>query len=229
MHKNIISRLNNLKNFAINLAKYDFAEDFKIIKNDEIGDTARELNTAQKNIRELISTILNESCNMSALSEELSANVEEVSAKLEQVDNSSMNINITMTETSATAEEIAASIEEVNLSMENLAAKASEGSINAEKIKRRAEKVKKDSKIAIENTAEVREQKEKNIRKAIEDAKVVEEVKVMADAIAEIAEQTNLLSLNAALKQQEQENQVKVLQLLQKKLESLQRNLHKQL
>ncbi|MFW2489231.1 methyl-accepting chemotaxis protein [Clostridium chromiireducens] len=199
MHKNIISRLNNLKNFAMKLARYDFAEDIKIVRNDEIGDTARELNTAQKNIKELISTILNEACNISALSEELSASVEQVSAKLVEVDNSSKEINSTMTETSATAEEIAASIQEVNSSMESLANKATDGSSNAEKIKRRAEKVKEDSKIAMANTAQVREQKEKNIIKAIEDAKVVEEVKVMAGAIADIAEQTNLLALNAAI------------------------------
>ena len=199
MHKNIISRLNNLKNFAIKLAKYDFAEDIKIVRNDEIGDTARELNTTQKNIKELISTILNEACNISALSEELSASVEQVSAKLDEVDNSSKEINATMTETSATAEEIAASIQEVNSSMESLANKAADGSTNAEKIKRRAEKVKEDSQIAIANTAQVREQKEKSIIKAIEDAKVVEEVKVMAGAIADIAEQTNLLALNAAI------------------------------
>jgi len=199
MHKNIISRLNILKGFAIQLAKYDFAEDIKVLKNDEIGAISKELNTAQKNIRELISTILNESCNISSLSEELSASVEEVSAKLDEVDNSSKDINMTMTETSATAQEIAASIEEVNSNMENLAAKASAGSTNAEKIKRRAEKVKQDSKIAIKNTEEVRNQKEKNILKAIEDSKVVEEVKVMADVIAGISEQTNLLALNAAI------------------------------
>ena len=199
MHRNVISRLNNLKNFAIKLASYDFAEELEIKKNDELGETGNELNIAQKNIKELISTILNESCNISALSQELSANVEEVSAKLEEVDNSSRNISSTMTETSATAEEIAASIEEVSSSMENLAAKAADGSTNAEKIKRRAENVKKDSKIAIENTEKVRKQKETNIIKAIEDAKVVEEVKVMADAIADISEQTNLLALNAAI------------------------------
>jgi len=199
MHVNIISRLNTLKAFAIRLASYDFSDDIKVTKNDELGIIANELNTSQTNIRELISVILNESSNMSGLSQELSANVEEVSAKLQEVDNSSAKINRTMTETSATTEEIAASVEEVNLSMENLAAKASEGSVNAEKIKKRAEKVKKDSRIAIKNTAEVREQKEKNIRQAIEDAKVVEEVKLMADAIAGIAEQTNLLSLNAAI------------------------------
>ncbi len=199
MHINIITRLNVVKDFAIKLAKYDFSENIKIKRNDEIGEIGRELNIAQKNIRDLISTILTESCNMSALSQQLSANVEEVSAKLQEIDNSSKNINVTMTEASATAEEIAASIEEVNSNMEGLAAKASDGSANAEKIKRRAEKVKKESRSAIENTAKVREQKEKNILKAIEDAKVVEEVKLMADAIADIAEQTNLLSLNAAI------------------------------
>jgi methyl-accepting chemotaxis protein len=199
MHRNIITRLNALQDFAKKLARYDFAEDIKVKRNDEIGKTGRELNIAQKNVRELISTILTESCNMSALSQQLSANVEEVSAKLQEVDNSSRNINTTMTETSATAEEIAASIEEVNSNMEGLAAKASDGSANAEKIKRRAEKVKQESRNAIENTAKIREQKEKDILKAIEDAKVVEEVKLMADAIADISEQTNLLSLNAAI------------------------------
>jgi methyl-accepting chemotaxis protein len=199
INKNVIKRLQVAQNFAKKLADYDFAEECEVTKNDEIGAIGTALNTAQKNIRDLILTILNESSNMSALSQELSANIEEVSAKLQEVDNSSRNINITMTETSATSEEIAASIEEVNSSMESLANKAEEGSTNAEKIKRRAENVKDGSSAAIKNTAQIRAQKEKNITKAIEDARVVEEVKVMAGAIADIAEQTNLLALNAAI------------------------------
>lgn len=199
MNKNIIKRLNTVQNFAKKLAAYDFAEDCPVTRNDEVGVIGRELNTAQKNIRELISTILSESSNMSGLSQELAANIDEVSAKLDEIDNSSKSINVTMTETSATAEEIAASIEEVNSSMEALANKAEEGSTNSEKIKRRAENVKDGSRTAIKNTAQIREQKEKNIIKAIEDARVVEEVKVMAGAIADIAEQTNLLALNAAI------------------------------
>lgn len=199
MHRCIIVRLKNIEKAAERLARYDMSENINITKYDEIGAISAALNIAQKNIRGLISTILNESCNISALSEELSATVQEVSSKLDTVDNSSKNINLTMTETSATAEEISASIEEVNSSMENLAAKAADGSTNANKIKNRAEKVKKDSKIAINNTTDIYEQKEKNILKAIEDAKVVDEVKVMAEAIAAIAEQTNLLALNAAI------------------------------
>ncbi|GFP75718.1 Methyl-accepting chemotaxis protein 1 [Clostridium fungisolvens] len=42
-------------------------------------------------------------------------------------------------------------------------------------------------------------EKQINILRAIEDGKVVEEIKVMADSIASIASQTNLLALNAAI------------------------------
>ena len=199
LNRMVIKRIKNIGILAERLAIYDVSQELIITRNDEIGAIADALNIAQKNIRELIQTIVNESCNMSALSEELSATVQEVSSKLDNVDNSTKEINITMTETSSTAEEISASIEEVNSSMESLASKASEGSTNAEKIRTRAQKVKYDSKKAIDGTKEIYEQKERNILKAIEDAKVVDEVKVMAEVISGISEQTNLLALNAAI------------------------------
>lgn len=42
-------------------------------------------------------------------------------------------------------------------------------------------------------------EKEKSILKAIEEGKVIGDIRIMADAIAEIANQTNLLSLNASI------------------------------
>lgn len=43
------------------------------------------------------------------------------------------------------------------------------------------------------------EEKKKNMLKAIEDGKVVDNIRIMADTIADISEQTNLLALNAAI------------------------------
>lgn len=51
----------------------------------------------------------------------------------------------------------------------------------------------------MENTNKLYEDKQANILKAIEDGKVVEQIKVMGDVINSIASQTNLLSLNAAI------------------------------
>ena len=199
MKKIIVNRIKALEKLAERMSGYDISQGVKINSNDELGKTGKALNKAQDNMSELIKNILRESFNMNELSEGLSESVNQITSKFQLVDTSSKQINSTMSDTSATTEEIAASIEEVNSSMDNLSQRAEECSKNAEEIKVRAENVKENSKIAISNTRKIYDQKENDIIKAIEDAKVVEEVKVMAEAIAGIAEQTNLLALNAAI------------------------------
>lgn len=110
-----------------------------------------------------------------------------------------MEINNSVQETSSTSEEINASVEEVSSSMEELASKAMEGSNNASKIKEKAKQVQIYAKDALEKSGGIYQEKEKNILTAIEDGKIVSEIKIMADGIASIAEQTNLLALNAAI------------------------------
>lgn len=200
MTEYIMRRLKKIEKLAERLAVYDIGSDIDgIATDDEIGNIAMGLNTAQENIRGLIKTIVEETERMNEVTKKSVETVQYVSSKLSVVSESSRNINSIMTDTSATAEEISASIQEVNFSMENLAEKASEGSKNSYEIKSRAEEVKLKSNEAIENAKQISIKKQENIIKAIEDAKVVEEVKVMADIIAGIAEQTNLLALNAAI------------------------------
>ena len=169
--KNIMKSLNKIKDKANKLALYDFSEPIAITSMDEFGQAATALNIAQENIKGLVKEIMNHASDMSASSEELLA----------------------------TTQEITASIQEVNSSMEELSSKAMEGSGNAEQIKERAGKVQIYAKNALEKSKSIYEEKEKNILKAIEDGKVVDEIKVMADGIAAIAEQTKLLALNAAI------------------------------
>lgn len=201
MNKSIIKRLRGIGILAERLSNYDFSENVKDkgMFNDEICKIIVALNQAQNNIRELIQTISEEATNITALSEELNANVNEVSSKFNSVNESSKNISETMSSTQSTTEEIYASISEVNSSMENLSQRATEGSSNSIAIKERAEKINRNSEIAITNAQSIGKEKEKKILKAIEEAKVVSEVRVMAEAISSIAEQTNLLALNAAI------------------------------
>ena len=83
--------------------------------------------------------------------------------------------------------------------MEELSSKAMEGSSNAAKIKDKAKDVMVEANNALEESKSIYGEKEKKILKAIEDGKVVDEIKIMADGIASIASQTNLLALNAAI------------------------------
>jgi len=199
LSKNIIYPLNKIKELAVRFSHYDFSGTMTIARRDEFGQTGIALNIAQENIKELIKEIMDNSSDMSASSEELSATVEEITAKIEIIDRSTVEINKAVQEASATSEEITASVEEVNSSMEELSSKAMEGSGNAANIKEKAKAVGIASKKALEDSKIIYEEKEKRILKAIEDGKVVDEIKVMADGISAIAAQTNLLALNAAI------------------------------
>ena len=191
--------LQKIKLFGEKLATYDLSYEFKVERKDEFGQTGAALFKAQDNIKELVKTIIENSQNMSASSEELSATVEELTSKAINIDEAVNNIASNMQESSAGTEEISASIQEVDSSINILSQKAMDGSSNAMKSKERAVDVKNNSQKAMEVSKEISDQKQEKMMKVIEDGKVVDNIKVMADTIASISEQTNLLALNAAI------------------------------
>ena len=65
--------LNKIKALASRLSLYDFSIPIIITAKDEFGQAGNGLNTAQENIKELVKEIMNNSSDMSASSEELSA------------------------------------------------------------------------------------------------------------------------------------------------------------
>ena len=184
------------------LSKRDFTGTIsgKLLKRqDEIGEVANAISVMQRDMSVLIKEIIRESQDMSASSEELSASVEELTTKTEYIESAINNITNDVQETSASAEEITASIEEVDASINILSTRATEGSSNASQSKDRATEVQRKGKISVEETRRLYDEKQQKGLKAIEEGKVVENIKVMADTIASIAGQTNLLALNAAI------------------------------
>ncbi len=197
--KNIVNPLMKIKEFAKRLSDYDFSMPIVITRKDEFGQTGLALNAAQENVSNLVKLIMENSQDMTASSEELSAIVEEVSSKAEAIDEAVNNITAGMQESSATTEEISASVQEVDSSINILSSKAIEGSNNANEFKVRATEVKSNSDKAIAETRNLYDIKQNNMEKTIEDGKVVDSIKIMADTIGSIAQQTNLLALNAAI------------------------------
>ncbi|NFE74157.1 methyl-accepting chemotaxis protein [Clostridium botulinum] len=191
--------LNEIKNFSERLAEYDFSKPLILETNNEFGQTANALNEMQSNVRELVKNIINDSQDISSASEELSATVEELSANALHINEAVNEVVDGMHETSTTSQEITSSVEEVDLSINNLSSKAIQGSNNANEFKEKALIVQNNSKQAIEDTEKLYFEKEKRMMKAIEDGKVVDHIRIMADTIANIASQTNLLALNAAI------------------------------
>jgi len=199
MSRDMGSALTKIREFATRLSEYDFSTCIDMKRKDEFGQTVSALNVAQDNVSNLVKLIMENSQEMSAASQELSATVEELTSKVEYMDDAVRHIVVGIQDTSATSEEITASVEEVDSSINVLSDKAREGCNNAGEAKKRATEIEKKGTDAITEARALYAEKRESVLKAIEDGKVVDNIRVMAETIASISEQTNLLSLNAAI------------------------------
>ena len=199
LSRDINTPLQVINLFGEKLANYDLSHEFKVTRGDEFGKVGASLFKAQDNIKELVKTIIENSQSMSVSSEELSATVQEISSKAISVDEAINNIASNMQDASAGTEEISASMQEVDSSINVLSQKAMDGSSNANSAKKRAVEVKNNSQKALNQAKKISDEKQQRMTNVIEEGKVVGNIKVMADTIADIAEQTNLLALNAAI------------------------------
>lgn len=191
--------LKKIKGFAERLALYDFSTPISIKRKDELGQTGSALNKAQENVNKLIRDIIQNSQDISTSSEELSATAEELSSKAESIDEAVSTISLGMEESCAEAGIISTTVDEVNSNINDLSKKAMEGSQNANRSKERAIEVKNNSKKSIDEMEKLSKEKQKNMLIVIENGKIVDNIKIMADTIGSISEQTNLLALNAAI------------------------------
>ncbi|WP_238858930.1 MULTISPECIES: methyl-accepting chemotaxis protein [unclassified Clostridium] len=191
--------LKKIKGFAERLALYDFSTPISIKRKDELGQTGSALNKAQENVNKLIRDIIQNSQDISTSSEELSATAEELSSKAASIDEAVSTISLGMEESCEEAGIISTTVDEVNSNINDLSKKAMEGSQNANRSKERAIEVKNNSKKSIDEMEKLSKEKQKNMLIVIENGKIVDNIKIMADTIGRISEQTNLLALNAAI------------------------------
>ncbi|MBU5485749.1 methyl-accepting chemotaxis protein [Clostridium sp. MSJ-11] len=149
----------------------DLTYKIDIKSKDELGELERELDVAENKVKDLVENIIKQSNEGNIQSEVLLNSIENISKKLQNINAYAQKIVDEILDNNDIAEEITASIEEINTAVNELSQESIEGN----------------------------KEKEKNIIEAIEDDKVVKEIKIMAEAIANIADQTNLLALNATI------------------------------
>lgn len=195
----ISKKLKNVLGFAIALSEGNLTKRIEVSSNDEIGELATALNIAGENTRKLISTVIHSAKNVNHSSIELISTIDKITKKMGSINEATREISSKAGELSATTQEINASIEEININTTELSKKSKEGDFASKEIQLRATEIKNKGIKSIEISKELFKEKQINIQKAIEAGKVVEEIKIMANSIANIASQTNLLALNAAI------------------------------
>lgn len=197
--KYIANSLKKGLEFAEAISNGNLMHTIDLKSDDEFGKLAKALNKSADNVKSLISNIIEQSNEVTASSEELTATVEEITLSLENMNNHADSIVADVESLSATTQEISASIEEADTSLNELSSKSMEGSNEANSIRERAVSVKENGIESRRTARSLYIEKKENITKALEEGKVVNEISVMADSIANIASQTNLLALNAAI------------------------------
>ncbi|AWI05361.1 methyl-accepting chemotaxis protein [Clostridium drakei] len=185
--------------FAEALGEGDLSKSIEVDRKDEIGNLGKALNKACENMKELISSIMDSAGDISSSSEELSATTEEITSMMEAANESTEQISQGAQELSSTTEGVNESMQDISTSTGELLNRSTDAKNSSEAISKRAIDIKEKAAKNIKDGEIIYNEKRNNIIKSIEDGKVVEEVKIMADSIGSIAEQTNLLALNAAI------------------------------
>ncbi|MDD3417812.1 MAG: methyl-accepting chemotaxis protein [Lachnospiraceae bacterium] len=180
--------------------KFDFQFEDKLIKRkDEVGSIARSSNNMQKKIAEIINNIQLESENVKAISSQTFKRMEEVHGNIEDISATTEELSAGMEETSASTEEMNASTYEIESEVSNMKERTLHGENLAAEIKQRAGKLKDDTVKSHQNTIEIYDRTNIQLRESIKKTGAIEEIKELSQTILEITNQTNLLALNAAI------------------------------
>lgn len=197
--KNINSQLKKTLGFANVLKEKDLSVDIEVNGKDEFSEILGALAETKKSIKSIIENVLNNSQEMGASSEELSATIEEITSKMEEVNENTETIVKGSEELSALTEEVTSSALESKEIINRLSEKSELGNKISKDIEKRAMDIREKSNESLKNADDLYRVNQSKIVEAINEGKIVSEVKIMADTIGQIAEQTNLLSLNAAI------------------------------
>lgn len=191
--------LNKSLKFAEAIGNGDLTYEIEAHNKDEFGMLIEALNKSKNNLKVIVHKIIDQSGEVSASSEELSATMEELSNDFINISKNTEEIVSDVMDINSITEELTATIEQVDSGISQLASIAEDGNKQSSEIKKRAQDIKIQGTSSKSLADKMYEEKQVKIVHAIEKGKVVDQITVIANSISLIAEQTNLLSLNASI------------------------------
>lgn len=195
----IVKPLKDLNKLAYLLKNGDLTAKLDGKYDKEIGQVVENLNEAIGTNRKMVKNICLYSEKLIRSNENLNTVVKVIVDKIGQV-NEATNIIVNEVESlSSISEDVNSSTEKIEDTVRDLNTNAEKDSKSALEIRDKALNVKSQGESAVRNAKNIYKDIIANVQCAIEQGKVVEDVRGMADSIAQLSEQTNLLALNAAI------------------------------
>jgi methyl-accepting chemotaxis protein len=197
--RGILKPLKDLSELSNSLRKGDLTARLDGKYDREIKDVVDSLNDAINANRAMVGNIYDYSNLLIKSSENLNGIVQTINNRIIEVNSSTELICNEVQQLSAVSQEVNSSTFEIKTVVSGLNEAAVTDNKSAENIRDKATKVKEKGQAAAKNARGICIEKVGNITSAIEQGKVVRDIKMMADVIADVSEQTNLLALNAAI------------------------------
>lgn len=176
----------------------DFMKKFKKRK-DDFGDLARSINDMKSAMVRLISHVQTESETISNAAGSVNECVAKLNDDIASVSAATQQLSAGMEETAATTTMANESAGEVHTAVQHIASRSQDGAHGAAEIKGRAENTNKRIKSAREKAVHLKIEIQQDLERALEDAKVIDQIYELSGVIMSVVSQTNLLSLNASI------------------------------
>ena len=167
--------------------------------NDEIGTLMRAMNDLAKNLDSILGEVQHGGERLASDVEGALTNLNKLNDEIESVSATTEQLSAGMEETSASAQQISSMSQEIETVSKNIAVRAQEGAEKAADIHQRAMEAKESTTANKAKASNIKNEISVSLKKSLEDAKVVGEIKKLAEAIMGITSQTNLLALNASI------------------------------
>ncbi len=200
--RSITSGITEMKKAAVEVAGKNMTVQFsaKLLKRkDEIGQLSDALNTMKNNMHEIISQIVTSSSEMETMANQSNVKFAELNDHIQEISSATEELSAGMEETAASSEELNATMQEIDNAVETVSTKATDGAKMADGISAKASELKVNFTESKHNSDTTFTTIQGSLLKSLDDAKAVEQINSLADAILGITSQTNLLALNAAI------------------------------
>ncbi|MGN0485234.1 MAG: methyl-accepting chemotaxis protein [Lachnospiraceae bacterium] len=196
--KSIKRVMNNLSGVAAG----DFAqalEEKLLARKDDFGQLTGKLDHMRVAVKNSLTDVKKEAENIDAVVAKINESIQSLDAEIVDVSETTEELAASTEETAASAEQINMMSQEIGEAAKGIAMRAQDGAIEAEAIHKRAKDTKDQT---VENREKIQNMLNDirdGLEKALEDAKVVDQIGILADSILNITSQTNLLALNASI------------------------------
>ncbi len=194
--------LGQMQVLAGNIAGGDLTVKFNeklLSRKDEVGKLSLSLNDMKNKMETVITEIVVSSNDIMNMTNESNSRFIELNGFVQEISAATEELSAGMEETAASTQELNATAIEIDNAVEVVASRSQDGAKMAGEIAARANGLKKNFTSAKQKADDTFHTIKGDLESSLKDAKGVEKVNSLADAILEIASQTNLLALNAAI------------------------------